>query len=88
VQYSNFVCTKRDFSTQEEAQAGIPAVQILNDSKGKRHRKDLHTYFCEDCCAWHIGHRGKYEYKLKQQQQSEGVEDIVSPHEDGNSIEG
>jgi len=56
-------CRKRCFHTQEEANKDIPAIKILNDSKGKSERnKGLHSYYCDRCDAWHVGHRAKFEY--------------------------
>ena len=52
-------CRKRNYKTPEEALEDIGMVRALNYYKGSKQRhKDetLHEYYCEECCAWHIGH--------------------------------
>jgi hypothetical protein len=51
-------CRKRNFKTKPQAVKAIGQIEVLNMSKGQEKKnKGLHVYECEECKAWHVGHR-------------------------------
>lgn len=51
-------CRKRRYPSQAAAEQDIPTVEALDLSKPAKQRRKgpLHTYVCEKCETWHIGH--------------------------------
>jgi len=52
------VCGKRRHYSPVEAQAHVKELEALDRSSGRtRLDQELHTYWCDRCEAFHVGHR-------------------------------